>query len=125
MRKAISKHGKVLAKTRKLWVCKGCGRLIPKGSHVLVWNMWINRKLNRWRFCSDCQEVIYDCDGREPINYQRDEHLVRDFCKSCDSYPVCDKVEYLRKSKVGDINFADLEMYQTRWSDDEISANNN
>lgn len=104
----ISKHGKRLSRIMKMQRCKGCGRKLPRGSLMLIWQVWIDYQRERFRLCSDCQEVIYGCETRRPISHQDDELIVRDLCERCDSFPVCDKVGYLRDSEPGDWFFGDL-----------------
>lgn len=121
-RRAISRHGKLLSKIRKNWRCKGCGRVMPKGSWVLLWHVWHDYQQEKWRLCSDCQRIIYECDGRRPICHQQDTYIIRDLCESCDGFPFCDKVDYLRESEPGSLHMGDLGIYQERWDDDDIST---
>lgn len=68
----------------------------------------LNRRM-RFRMCSDCQSVIYDCDCRRPIDKEHDELIVREMCQCCDRFPYCERVEYLRTTRPGDWMFADLD----------------
>ena len=53
--------------------------------------------------------------------HQKDTYIIRDICESCDSFPFCDKVDYLRDSEPGSLHLRDLGIYQERWDDDDIS----
>lgn len=108
-KKVISPHGKRLSRTVKPQVCKGCGRNLPKWSWMLIWQVWIDYQRHRFRLCSDCQRIIYECDERPPLSHQDNEWLVRDMCERCDGFPFCDKVEYLRDSKPGDMYLGDVD----------------
>ena len=103
-----------IGKTMTVKPCDGCGRTLPKGSKVMMWRLWINGFQRKVRLCSDCQDVIYGCD-RE-VNGMRmkddEEHMVREMCGRCDSYPVCQKVKYLKESKPGDVWFGDWDEVQ-------------
>ena len=94
--------------------CDGCGRILPSGSEVVMWSVWVEGARYRLRFCSDCQGVIYGCGSREgkrrPIDIERDVGtlICRSICECCDEYPVCGKVDYQRESRPGDIFFGDL-----------------
>mgnify|MGYP007135613930 CR=1 FL=1 len=101
----ISKYGHKLAKTRTVQRCNGCGRILPKGSLVLLWSIWDFEGRHNVRICQDCERVVYDCEKRRALNWQQDECLVRDLCKCCDLYPWCEKVEYLRNSAEGEVFF--------------------
>ncbi len=119
----LDDDGRKRVVTRKQWACDGCGRVLPKGSRVLQWQVWrqvpktkgkvsthtFNVK-TRLRFCSDCESVIYGCDGRESIRFESDDMLVRRLCERCDEYPFCDKVTYMRKDLPGKVFFGDLPM---------------
>ena len=76
---------------------------------MLIWQVWIDRARERFRFCSDCQRIIYNCTDRRRISWQDDRWLIRDICESCDGFPFCDKVEYLRTSKPEDLFLGDLD----------------
>lgn len=106
----LSKFGKPITRTRSLQRCRGCGRRLPARSWVALWSVWHEGERERMRLCSDCQEVVYGCPDREPICHQRDEWIVRNLCECCDRFPVCEKVEYLRDTRPGDIFFGDLDM---------------
>ena len=103
-----SKHGKKLSRLLAHQTCRGCGRRLPKGSWVLIWQVWIDYQRDRFRLCSDCPEIVYGCEDRRPICHQDDEFIVRDLCECCDRFPFCEKVEYLRRSEPGDWFFGDL-----------------
>ena len=97
-----------LSRTSQENRCDGCGRVLPKGSYVLIWSVWRFGRRRRLRFCSGCQSVIYGCDERRSIDMEDESELIRCFCESCDSFPVCDRVEFLKGSRPGDIYFGDL-----------------
>ena len=101
-----------LAKTLQDNPCDGCGRILPKGSRMLIWSVWIHGLRRRLRFCSDCQGVIYGCDSRRPIDVQEDEFLIRDICECCDDYPICVKVDYMREFRPGALWFGDFEGFR-------------
>lgn len=107
-----NRFGKRLSRMRSVQRCKGCGRMLPPGSLVVIWQVWCmvegrNRRM-RFRFCPDCQEVVYGCRHR-PLDKEHDELLVRDMCECCDGFPNCPKVEYLRKSRPGEWCFDGLD----------------
>ena len=108
MSKIISKYGKRLSKIRKSQVCNGCGRILPKGSLMMIWQVWIKKKRYRFRFCSDCQKIIYECQKRPPLSYQDNEFLIRDMCQCCNRFPICENVKYLRNSNKGDLHLGDI-----------------
>ena len=109
-KKIISKDGHRLSLTRKPHVCDGCGRVLPKHSWVLMWSIWTDfHYRNRIRLCSDCQDICYNCNTRREMRYGTDEYLIRDICETCDSFPWCDRVDYLRGSKPGDLCLGDLD----------------
>ena len=108
MKRPTSEYGKTLSKTYKPQVCKGCGRRLPKGSYMLIWQVWIDYQRHRFRLCSDCQKIIYGCKDRPPLCHQEHEWIVRGMCQSCDEFPFCDKVEYLRNSVPNDIYLGDV-----------------
>lgn len=97
-----------VARTRRTNPCDGCGRILPCGSEAMLWSIWSDGFRRRVRLCSDCQEVVYGCSSRRPLDSGSDEHMVRDMCERCDGYPFCERVEYLRGSRPGDIHFGDL-----------------
>ena len=90
--------------------CDGCGRILPKGSVVTLWTVWLDGMKERLRFCSDCSGVIYGCDRRRRVDVASDvhSHMCREMCGCCDEYPFCGKVEYMRESEPGDLYFGDL-----------------
>ena len=96
--------------------CDGCGRIIPKGSLITIWTIWLDGMKHRLRFCSDCQNVIYGCDIRRAIDIRSDlhKHMCREICECCDEYPLCGKVDYQRNSEPGDIFFGDLPVKERR-----------
>ena len=108
MRSVISPHGKRLSKTVKPHTCRGCGRILPKQSWMLIWSVWVDFMRERFHLCSDCQRIIYECKERPPLNHQENEWLVRDMCMRCDGFPFCPRVEYIRESKPGDLFLGDV-----------------
>lgn len=108
-RSVISEYGKRLSKTVAPHTCKGCGRILPKNSWMLIWQVWIDYRRERFRFCSDCQRIIYGCEDRPALCHQENDLLVRDMCERCDGFPLCDKVEYLRTSRPGDLYLGDVD----------------
>ena len=90
--------------------CDGCGRVLPKGSLVTMWSVWRDNLRHRLRFCSDCQGVIYGCETRRSIDFGNDSmgYICREICERCDSFPLCEKVEYLRDGEPGEMFFGDL-----------------
>ena len=108
---AYSKHGKKLSFINKTHTCNGCGCVLPRGSAILMWSVWKNGKRHRYRLCSRCQEPIYACD-REKMGRHLDsdeKYMVRAMCQTCDTFPVCDKVDYMRKEQPGEVFWGDLE----------------
>lgn len=105
----VSRYGKRLGKIRAHQRCNGCGRLLPKSSWMCIWQVWSEGRRERLRFCSDCQDVIYGCDERKPMHYQDGGNIIRDICRSCDSFPFCERVEYLKGSEPDDWYFGDLD----------------
>lgn len=105
----LSKYGKRLGRLTKNQVCRGCGRRLPSRSWSMIWSVWIDGKRQWWRFCSDCQDVIYGCDRRRKLD-DGDEFLVRDMCVECADYPFCDKIDWMRGSNTGDWYFGDLDI---------------
>lgn len=95
-------------RTAKAQECDGCGRLLPKGSRMLRWNVWEDGYKIRLRFCEDCERVIYGCGSRRSLDFA-DDMMVREVCETCDDFPVCDRVEYLRESERGKIFFGGLD----------------
>ena len=102
------KANRRLSKTTAPHACSGCGAMLPKGSMVLIWSIWSKGMRNRYRFCSGCQSVIYDCKERRPMDVQHDYWLVRDICESCDGYLTCPRVQYMKDTPPGEVTFADL-----------------
>ena len=106
-----SRAGRKLSKTQKPWVCSGCGRLIPTGSWGFMRSSLLPSGYERRRFCSDCQSAIDACDS---VNIDAcGENVVRMSCESCHGFRSCAAVEYLRNTKVGDLQLGDLDgIYQ-------------
>lgn len=78
-------------------VCTGCGRRLPKGSRVTAWSCWDDGTNVKARFCSDCSGVIYGCKAHGRVFvYAGDERIVERMCRRCDSFPTCERVEWLR-----------------------------
>ena len=98
------------SKTAQANPCDGCGRVLPKGSIVTIWTVWRDGFKHRLRFCSDCQGVIYGCESRRSIDFHPDTqgYICREICECCDSFPLCEKVEYQRGSEPGELFFGDL-----------------
>ena len=96
-----SPFGHKLTKTNSVHYCGGCGRLLPRTSEVCQWSIWDEEGRHRVYLCPDCERVIYTCHNRRKLSWQDDTYLVRDMCETCDSFPWCDKVEWLRQEEVG------------------------
>ena len=103
-------RGGKLSKTRANQRCDGCGCICPQGSRMLIWQVWRDGFRDRVRFCLRCRDVINGCDDRRRLDYDADDLMVRDMCERCDSFPFCEKVEYLREEMPGDLYFGGLEM---------------
>lgn len=90
--------------------CDGCGRILPKGSVVLMRSAWSDGFRRRVRLCTDCQGVVYGCELMAGRRLDADaECMVRDVCECCDSFPVCDRVQYLRKQEPGELWLGDVD----------------
>lgn len=96
-------------RTMQANVCNGCGRVLPKGSVMLLWSVWRRGFRNRVRLCRDCADIVYGCESRRPLDIS-DQLIIRDLCECCDSFPVCPKVQYLRESEPGELWFGGLEI---------------
>lgn len=95
-------------KSLKIRKCDGCGRTLPSGSRTLRWSTF-NQGMTRWMyFCSDCERVIYGCEGHPKMDIDA-WWCVRDVCERCGKLESCDKVGYQRSSEPGDLFFGDLE----------------
>jgi hypothetical protein len=106
----LSKYGHRLTCTQTIHRCGGCGRMLPIGSFVQQWSIWGDSRKIRHRYwiCSQCEDVIYGCNGHDHLNPRETSMLVRYMCRRCDSFPTCERVNWLRESKPGDVWFGDL-----------------
>lgn len=105
-----------IGKTRTVKPCDGCGCVLPKGSMVMLWRIWIKGLQRKVRLCSRCQDVVYGCAGRAGLDCEH-EFMVRELCESCDSFPVCSRVKYLREENPGEIWFGDVDGIGVRSGD--------
>ena len=105
----LSRYGHRLVKTQSMHRCAGCGRVLPVGSFVQTWSIWGKSRRIRHRcwICSQCEDVIYGCDGHAHMTYE--EPMVRTLCGRCAAYPTCERIEWLKDSKPEDVWFGDLE----------------
>lgn len=91
-----------LTKTNKEHLCKGCGCRLPKGAEVNSREIAEYGEHRKVYWCNRCWAIMRSCMLKEKVGYQTEQD-VRKYCKECQSYPLCDKVDYLREEPVGAI----------------------
>lgn len=95
-------------KTRTPHSCDGCGRVIPEGSEVVEWDVWLDNLRERIWLCGRCLGIV-ECDARRPLDIRRDIHtyFCREICEHCDDYPLCERAEHLQTSEVGSVIYGE------------------
>lgn len=86
---------------------------MPAGAWCIIWSVWDDGFRELVRLCEDCEDVVYGCHSRRPLDYQGDRWLVRDMCVECDQYPTCERAAYLRESVPGEWFLGALERKAT------------
>ena len=101
-----STHGNELKMVRAPHACSGCGRILPNHSWVEIRCELHDFTWYKHYLCSDCQKIIYGCSEAEDYKVPC---AIRSRCRSCDDFPFCDKVDYIRNTSKGDLCLSDVD----------------